>query len=707
MRQVLVSLLLRLSRVSLARTIFFRLPLVVRLKLRQSLIRNELSQKNSSIDLTEAANRIHRFLNNQSLQPKKVKWETTGFSRTSGSAVLDDDKVVDDYSSRITLDFWDTLIGRTRPAEGAKRLTALRFSIIEWASRGFVGRRESAAKLHHFRLDSESKQVAAQGEAKILTAIGEMSPVLGTESDLTQKLVTQEIEDEKTYTSFIAAGNLDSLLSGRRFEVVSDFYMSGDSLRQIMEKNRPGLNFVRYFSSADYFATKRDSGKLFSLLNLHEEKDWLHIGDSQHSDYDMARLRGARSRLVSRKGTSAWNGNELDFHKLARDVRCHLGTDEPGEYIVDLAIIGVALVTFAYECALEKGKNQIVYVSREGHTLYKIHRYLQASLTEIGLPKIDPVYFPSSRSSVFFPSFADNLEQGFRELSIQYPVSTRDSLIDSVGAVGRLAEQLSLRFSKFQKLSTDNIFKQLGEPLAAELNKHSADQLEKIKKIIMQLGLSAKDALVCDLGWRGTINDSMSRILGFEIPGVYLGLFSSNSDYLKYRDKTGLMFDQNKNPKERAVLDFLGPLERAFTLDDYSVASYIESEDGVFYLQKTAKDGPSKARAEFIEANLSNAVATAWDLMKSCGIFGFESGEFVAETVRKWMSNPNAYHAATWFDEIHLEGFGTNDVHYSKLNLAKEGSDEVSLSRVETALRSSLWPAGYEAWIVGERAKPC
>jgi hypothetical protein len=699
MKRLFLAFMLRASRSRAIRRTFFLLPLGVRLRLRGlAVVPNSLSASTSS-DFSEVVRNIraNSHLFEQSIEAK-TSWKTKGFHPQVGNVEFQEPPNVADTYSVVTLDFWDTILGRVRPAEGAKRLTALRFSLLEWKSRGYSGHRLAAEDLHNRRLDSEAKQVTARGEAEGLKSIGAMDSSAQMTPATNQFLLKNEVLDEKKFTRELATVCSSDYLSRNNIEIISDFYMSADDLEEILSDKRISFEVRKIHSSMDYQKTKRGNGDLFLATGLPANQSWLHIGDSPHSDVAMSEKHGAKARLVERKLVTSWNRNDLDIEALASELDAHFDSDAAGRFLLDMSALGISLVTFAVERALSLGRTQVLYLSREGETLARIHEFIAPHLRELGLPEVQPIYVKCSRASVFFPSYANNLQRGLEQLGLQYPVSTAGSLVDSLSLPSDLAEKIHVRFAKFQRFRTSRTLSYLDEDTIAAIQAHLDDQRKIFLVLAEQLGIIASEAVVCDLGWRGTINDSISRMIGTEIPGVYLGLNSPLDLRNQYKNKLGLLFDEPRGKEAPSGLAFFGPIERAFTISPSSTIRYEQHGQDVKFVYSNEPDAPAEGRRSLVDLELRKSVETMFDSLLSCGLFGFETEKFAAKIVENWMRNPGENHSGTWFDEVHGEGFGTSEVHYQNLHPNADWFNASGESLITKSMQASLWPEGYIRW---------
>jgi len=127
---------------------------------------------------------------------------------------------------------------------------------------------------------------------------------------------------------------------------------------------------------------------------------------------------------------------------------------------------------------------------------------------------------------------------------------------------------------------------------------------------------------------------------------------------------------------------------------------YSQGEARVEPVYSLSEDPPQEQRRDFLQLNLDVGSRQAADLLLSCGFFGHETREMLAAVIERWMLEPNSFHASTWFDETHGEGFGTttDSVHYTKNSPAQVLFGQTTLAQIQASASRSLWPDGYLEW---------
>ena len=190
----------------------------------------------------------------------------------------------------VTFDFWGTLVFRRRHAELVKYATARR---MWWALLGSQKHNGfNTDDIYKKRLQIESRLVREKPSHEYL--LFEVIELLYRElfnieasPEFIYEVIQSEIHDEIKWTT----PNTDIVnlfeLSQNRNAVVSDFYMSKDQLKQIVDAHIMHVDPDRIFVSSSENASKWNHGELFTAirkgLNIIPEQH-LHIGDNHMSD---------------------------------------------------------------------------------------------------------------------------------------------------------------------------------------------------------------------------------------------------------------------------------------------------------------------------------------------------------------------------------------------------------------------------------------
>jgi len=685
---------------SLARSIYFSLPISARRHIRRNLGNRyvDLGVKSGSQRFDFKAISTRSFTQadlDKLVNSRNSAWNAPRINRKTASYSFQEEINLD--CAYITFDIWDTLIGRFRPAESVKRATALYISLLDWKNRGFLGQRIEPLEIHQQRNFIEAEHVARKGEATFLETLNELFGVFKLKieaSTVSQYEIQSEIEN--TYPIFETTQFLRTTRSPITF--ISDFHLPSKELSKILVSKGIDMNRRQVYSSSDLGLTKRKNGELFVALKYNKLADWIHVGDNDVSDIENSTLHGARALKVIKESVNSWHGHDMLENQLSWDLYSFL-SDEPNDsYLIDMSVIAYSLCTSAIERAWEIGANKVVYLSREGETFKLAHEEIIMNPIFRDFPSVTALHFPVSRTSIVMASWSGREEEGLKEISAQYPTMTPDAFVKTLGIPDEIQKLIFKNFGRLEVIRTNKIWSRLDSKTKKEITDYLSEQKGFIQRFIQENGFDPFKSIVCDLGWRGSIQDAMSRIVGVQYTGEYLGLYSpflAKNQNIKY----GVLFDEARGSRAPEFFSFHGPIERAFTVSDLQVLRY-EEKDGRIHPVTSKNMGQQKmARSRFTKLYLPKTINEISKILISIGIFGHDSREFCMNSLRNWMLNPSLYHASSWFDENHEEGFGAGDqVHYLKDLPSTTDIGKSIQYLIEKKGIDSLWIEGYLAW---------
>lgn len=630
---------------------------------------------------------------------KHTNWEFLPPVLNVGNAAIAEN--IDFRSGPVTFDFWDTLIARTRPAESVKLSTALYLAMEIWRQFDYSRPKPRVKDIYESRVRVE-EELSRAGDPRLEEVLdilaGQFGQIIDTE-DLVNFELQGEIENTRVLKETISISQ--NLIS--KPAIVSDHFFSNEALGKILDHHQVRDKFGDIFVSSQFGKTKRDNGKLFDAIPLDLSGHWVHVGDNAWSDGDCSEKKGAKAVLVTRTEITSWNKHHSTFFDLGYDLRDHLVAKEASAFLVELSALCYSINTFAIEECLSKGLTKVVYLSREGETLARAHSILNKNLPDY-IPRLDVIHLPCSRSSVFGASFSGNLAGAIVEISKNFPVMNGNTFCRTFGLDEDLSSNVKSQIGTLNDFKTSDVLASLNDELIEQISTYISEQKEIIIELLETSGIDSSNSILCDLGWRGTIQDSLGRLTGSTFQGCYFGLFAdvqlSKKDP-KTPNKSGLIFDQFKNQQPPSYFNFFGPLERAFTNSKNSVVRYSKQGGLAEPVFSPNTDAPSTGRSCIYEDHFNDTMKLVSSQALIAGIFGEESADFARGVLERWYLSPSSIHSATWFDEVHEEGFGvTDEVHYKIEKPNKEWLTRALELRLDSAARHSLWPEGYRRWSV-------
>lgn len=681
------------------RSIYFRLPISLRIKIRRNFVNSYVEPNidwNPSFDFSKISDiKVTNEEIKRSIENSDADWSSTQPQTSKASYLLLDE--VSDGTTTLTFDIWDTVVGRYIPAEGVKKGTSLFISLRDWQMRDFTGKAISVDEIYMKRNEIEESQVQDQGEANFWRTLQLLKEKFSLSVNLSD-VFDFEIKNEILNTYPVTVTTDIFQRTGIEKYFISDFHMSNNELWHILKNNQIETSSEKVHSSADNLQSKRNDGELFKKLGLDQINNWTHVGDNPYSDWKNASKYGAKIIRVEKISSNAWHSHEVNDKKLATDISTHLGKTDADRFIIDIASLSFGLCTAAMERAWALGLNKVVYISREGETLKKAHDVINQNRFFDNLPKIEAFHFPVSRSAIVMASWAGLEEEGLNEIALQYPIMGTDALIETLGLPNSMHDLIYRNFGKFEKIRTKDAWDKLDLLAKNEITEYLLCQQRFIHEYIVTNGINPFQAIVCDLGWRGSIQDAMSRILRNNYEGIYLGLFHPYSDK-NTGNKIGLMFDEPNGVPAPEYLKLLGPIERAFTISNRQVSGYSMGSNGIEIQFHPISESQNPMRIHLVHEKFEQFLNQVSSSLLSIGRFGVNSKSFLDSVLLNWMQNPNSIHASAWFDELHREGYGAgSSVHYDNTKPDEKWLAKSLRMCIRQGAQNSLWIEGYLEW---------
>lgn len=476
----------------------------------------------------------------------------------------------------------------------------------------------------------------------------------------------------------------------------SDFYMPSDFIRRLLNAHDVGGQWARGYSSCDTFENKR-TGKLFQtiLSDFHiEAGQLLHIGDNPEADGIVPRSIGVATQAyecVAETKRMHWYGeafgsllsgdSNLHHRRLLamleevaqeRNRTVDVGSEK------ELFMIGVRIapIVFSFclsvlEEAIKSGVDRVFFFTREGLFFKEVYdalvdndpynmRYPASAIVEV------------SRRATFAASLnkfeATELMRLWSMYSQQSPQGFASSLNLDQGVVQRVAEKYGLPFHKkvvhpwndeaFQRFMGD-------EELSMVARESMARQRRMLQGYLEQVGF-ARDQdgplTIVDIGWRGTIQDNLAKLVRPPLRGHYLALFKFLNAQEAFDRKTGWLGDDNVDAQP-SIPDQVAPLEMIFNGRGGSVVGY-ELKEGHYRAIKEVTPG-EEAVVESLRPLQEGMLTAISHLARYVRLHGL-TAEHLRPTARKLavslIVNPPHLIADLFSRLSHNETFGTGHI---------------------------------------------
>jgi hypothetical protein len=471
-------------------------------------------------------------------------------------------------------------------------------------------------------------------------------------------------------------------------------------------------------------------GSLFEIARARAGVDasrHLHIGDNPWSDGEQQVAGGGTAAIVQLSPSPFPGPGELDPEHLRAlvdeerdEMLCVVDVLAAGADGSDTerraahagvltALLPVSLVAAAIEEALERGLPTVHYLSREGAFLCRIHERVAATLAG-SAPAPQARHLEVSRRSTFGASIAGEDRTALSLMWSQYADQSPRALFESLGVP--LDDQLQTAIAE-AGLTVDDVVAHAAtdERVAVLLDQpdvrsHVDRALRRRREALdaylrQEMDLAHGDVLVVDVGWRGTIQDNLARVLpDHRLHGLYLGLFPYLNPQPVEGTKRAIAFDANAGDPFVHVSP-PAAIESPLTPDIPSPVDYTVRGDGRVVVVHE-QEGP-RARAE-IEAFQAGVLAAAPRLVEWMVVNGLTSPMLrreLGEMVSEYYGRPEGGVADIWFGSTHDDTFGAMNVS----PFEKDPPPRSVLSRAATAdvvpeeARRSNWVPGYRSWL--------
>jgi len=635
----------------------------------------------------------------------------------------------------VTIDFWQTLVTRTRHAESVK-LDSARFMAQQRpaAERGLSGRELYQARLAaESRLATERRTESGWGEYQakesLLLALEALAPRLDprTAEYLADETVKREIEIEIAYArlnSEVAAWVTDVADRGIRVCAVSDFYLDADALNRILLSTGFATP-LPMIVSCDEGVSKLAQGRLFQVVRERLEVDsdrHLHVGDNQYSDVEMQLTTGGSAILVPDPLAPAEpHGDQgLDSSYVSRlfdlevrrpersrpslrfeDVNSRL---ELASYLGDrcfaageeLSLLPTLLVVKAMEEARKAGVPRINYISREGALLRRVH---EAVADLVGMPNIEALHLPSSRQATFAPS----LDATNEDLHRMWTFYMHQSPNEFLRAIGLDPSRFRSRLEAHGLDPDAKIWSLWEQPAFVSFLEHRSVAIEVEEGLLRQRreairyldsALGTDDVcIVVDTGWRGTIQDNMARLFeSREFRGTYLGLLEFLNPQPGNARKSSVGPDANSGDDTAWLEPHVAVIERLLSPPIAPTLSY-SGPNGIVLGAPIGY--PSARLSAFQDGILAGSLKVAQTYL-TLGAEVADLKEAVVTRMRSLILQPSSGAADAFFSSAHSDDFGTSGPDTSvSLSLAAERlGNRIGRNIDPPTLEDLFWPSG-------------
>ncbi|MFZ5784768.1 MAG: hypothetical protein ACOY4R_31620 [Pseudomonadota bacterium] len=638
-------------------------------------------------------------------------------------------------AAAVSLDVWDTLLRRDCHPDEIK-LQSARFLLF----RAFVHLRPAywdIVALFRARLDAERRSTPAEDQdGRLDDSIALwLAQVLKPESHsanaapLHNELITHELIAERRCIR--PDETMSSLLPLIAVPMVfaSDHYLSVAQIRGLLEEVHLARFFATGFVSSHHAATKR-SGRLFDriLIDLAlPPEQVVHIGDNPKTDVTMPEARGIRAlgySSASEENRKLWFGEafhrrldgDLTLHrrrvlmiveKLAKHFEVN-SCDHQRAAGARISPIFISFVLRVLADAIGRNPDRVFFFRREGVFLKKLYDAIrEADPFNIAAPPSE--LLDVSRTAAFSASLEQLSVPQLMRMWHQYDTQSFSALAASLGLDQTIAAEAAAR----QGL---DFHEPIAKPWLSEkfvaalvdpsLRNHAQSRFAEQKSLLLahlsQKGFLSdrkKASVVVDIGWRGTIQDSICLLTRQETIGHYLALYKYLAPQPQGATKYGWLGDENKGD----VLDIeeVAVLETLCSAPGGTVVGYRDELDRVapILLASANEEEAIATHYSAIQAGVLAAVSPLCDYVRAHGLTPEDLLDLARSLTRALVQSPPRAIADAFFSLDHNEMFGNGRVfNFSGAKLIQELAATRQTSALHaharTALSALRWPSG-------------
>lgn len=589
----------------------------------------------------------------------------------------------------VSFDIFDTLVFRNV----AKPLDI--FRIVE----NIVKKEYNFDDFKRKRIEAESnaRKIAKNGEASYDEIYAQLKNEIKDENIIKNiKKCEKDIEERFIVQNPFMKKIFDYCVEkNKKIILISDMYLDVSFIKKLLKKCGYSDNYKIYVSCES--RKNKGSSELFKFVQNKEKLNfgkWIHIGDNYNSDYAVPKSLGMEafnyknvdsyenveydsvfeSIIIGTINNFLYNGNEISYW------------DKFGIKYLTPLYIGFTnwIYQMTYKC------DNIYFLARDGYIVKKIFelfpndKYIK--------------YLYVSRNSTQIPVVLS----GNSEDKIKFILSSIEGHITLKKLFNNCKLETKKEYEKIIKLygfdSFDNEIKDRQrydalKCVCAVLNdaedKIKADK-ELVKKYLEQEGLNNFDTInVIDIGWGGSIQASIQKILNKKVRGYYLGTIN-RGDYDFNLNSFGYLFDQDNDIYDKSMIfSQVMMYELIFSAPHGSVNRY-EEKDGKIVPVLKKQDDYSEIVDKFQKASLE----VIEEIMKYYEYYDNINKKFAFKFYQEFLYTYN-WEDLVEFSSIENDCFIGNDTKFPYVQILQKQLVIENFNKLKEITDKSLWKGAF------------
>lgn len=519
--------------------------------------------------------------------------------------------------------------------------------------------------------------------------------------------------------------------TGTRVVAISDMYLDGPLIRQLLDQLDLGSHIDAIYVSADCSLGKY-SGRLFRAVFDRESitaAELLHVGDNPVSDVQMPMAEGAsailfhdpeRPRRQQINQACKWLSDRNPYWRGRHFFAGLPAVRSPDFFFTygfeTLGPIYATFVASVRETLIAQGIERAYFLARDGELFQRIHDLFDDPALCLQ-PAPPATYLHISRKAVALPAAHNGL--GVRQVQFLLPRIEQRGLAAIAGAIGieteavsGLARRLGLESATTpvdlsardwpELVANDAVFQELVKQRAGVAR-------DLLRRYLVQhdfFGTGRRLALV-DIGWNGSIQRALKDAFGEDgdwptVSGHYLSFNDNLGHELDAREARGTLFDRRAmHPRDNIFEHFEEVFENGARALEATTIGYRELGDGSVvpvFLSDEAGDRRAERDFDPLSTRLRDgALAFSAQFTERYARFGYEAADlhpYVLQLARRAVFFPTGQEADELLRIVHTEDAGTDSVlDFSAYRLSGPGL-LLQPRRLWRILHQSHWKYG-------------
>ena len=370
----------------------------------------------------------------------------------------------------------------------------------------------------------------------------EINGIKGVEVELEKRLITPRRE---------MLSILETLVKNKKKVVLtSDMYLNKYIIVEMLKKCGyiEGKHYHKiYLSNEKNY--RKDNGTMWKYLKiLYGGLKFIHVGDNYKSDYEIPMSYGLKAICLPNSRTQFQNSLLYNYLKECESISdsLYLG------YIINTQIfnspfdnsiirldtlsrVHTAPIIYEFLKFIENNSfdnERLLFLAREGYNLQRLYSDYCKLFNK---KEKENYYFLASRKATM-SSLINSEEEIIKSLNKEYRGSIK-TLLRDVYDVEYKGIDTSITLPDDIDRIKDKVL-QYSDKIINKSKEYKDNYLDYINELLDK----KENMVIVDLGYSGTIQFNLSRMLGLDLKGLYL----TNSDSVKkYSKKSKLLFTYN------------------------------------------------------------------------------------------------------------------------------------------------------------------